>query len=126
MDTTLPLIRSTTPGLYQVLTNANTDYPVQVPGGAVGVILWFETSATDSTIIGGRIGIDQASDAVTGLTNTDANLGYQPAGVGQYAFHAWQAGAQTVNPADNWLHLACPTALAVVRGMWLFNRDTGV
>ena len=120
--TTLPLIHDTTPGIYQVCTNANTDYAIAVPAGAVGCVLWFETSASDSTIIGGRIGIDQLATTVTGITGTDAVLGYHPAMPVEYDLS--QAARQGIRQEAAYLHVACKTAGAVAKGSWLFARDS--
>lgn len=123
---TLPLIRDTTPGIYQVCTTANTDYAIAVPTGAIGCVLWFETSASDSTIIGGRIGVDQANTAVTGITGTDTALGYHPPMPVEYDFepNAYIEG-RSRSGRDSYLHVASSTAGAVVRGSWLFATDTG-
>lgn len=125
---TLPLIiTGRALGIYQVCTTANTDYRITVPTGATGCVLWFETSASSATMLGGRIGIDQTDTEVTGLTNTGTALGYHPAMPVEYDFET--RGTQTVGDTttnvgrDAYLHVACATALAVVRGMWLFDAD---
>jgi hypothetical protein len=119
----LPLIRDTVPGIYQVCTNANTDYTITVPDTALGCILWFEDGA--GTLIGGRIGVDQATTAVTGITGTDTVLGYHPAMPVKYELLGYGQGGETYTSRDNYLHVACATAGAVVRGMWLYRYDTG-
>jgi hypothetical protein len=121
--TTLPLIRDTTPGIYQVCTTANTDYAIAIPDTALGCILWFETSATDSTMIRGRVGVDQANTAVTGITDTDTVLGYQPPQAVEYEFLGYSTGAETHTNRDHFLHVASGTAGAVVRGMFLYRTD---
>jgi hypothetical protein len=122
--TTLPLIRDTTPGIYQVCTTANTDYAIAIPDTALGCVLWFETSATDSTMISGRIGIDQDSTLVTGLTGADTVLGYFPPMPVEYQFLGYSDGTETHTYRDYYLHVASGTAGAVVRGMWLYRTDT--
>lgn len=122
--TTLPLIRDTVPGIYQVCASANTDYVITVPDTALGCILWFETSAADSTTVRGRIGIDQASTAVTGITGTDTVLAYHPPMPVEYTFRGYSQGDATYTNRDNYLHVASSTAGAVVRGMWLYALDT--
>jgi len=118
---TLPLIRDTSPGLYQALVNANTDYVVAVPAGATGVILWFED--VNAVMVRGRIGIDQANTAVSGLTGTDGVLGYHPPVPVEYTLRTRQDQGRTVNAGDRYLHLASGTAGTIVRGSWLFADD---
>ena len=123
--TTLPLIRDTVPGIYQVCTTANTDYAITVPDGAVGCILWFETSASDATIIRGRIGLDQADTAVTGITSTSTNLGYHPPMPVEYELgtRRFNRDSRTVTRDHAYIHVASATAGSVVRGMWLYATD---
>jgi hypothetical protein len=110
------------PGLYVALSaTPNTDAPTAVPAGAKAVILWFETSAADATVIRGRVGIDDDGDVIASITSTDAKLGYHPPQAVEY-----NLGRQQVKTGSTWgtapmyLHLASATASAVVRGMWLF------
>lgn len=123
--TTLPLIRTTNPGIYQVCASANTDYVITVPEGALGCVLWFETSASDGTIIGGRIGVDQANTAVTGVTGTDNLLGYHPPMPVEYSFRGTAGPYDTTNRFDRFVHVACKVAGSVVKGSWMFAIDTG-
>lgn len=107
-------------GLYRVMTAANTDYPVLIPAKATSVVLWFEASATDPTMIRGRVGFDKDGTPIPNLTGTDTLLGYQPPvpvdyGLGQYV--AFGLNKHSVTH----LHLASNVAGAVVRGMWLYS-----
>lgn len=122
--TNLPLIRDTVPGIYQVCTSANTDYVITVPDTALGCILWFETSASDATMLRGRIGIDQSNTAVTGITGTDTVLAYHPPQAVEYSFLGYSQGGETYTNRDSYLHVASSTAGAVVRGAWLYRLDT--
>lgn len=121
--TTLPLIRDTTPGLYAAIPSSNTDVVLPIPDTALGCILWFETSASNATMVRGRIGIDQSNTAVTGLTGTDTNLGYHPPMPVEYTFLGYSSGDETYTNRDLYLHLASSTAGAVVRGQWLYATD---
>lgn len=56
-----PLIRDTTPGIHQVCETANTDYAITIPDGAMGCVLWFETSIIDPTRIGGGLDLTRPS-----------------------------------------------------------------
>ena len=96
------------------------------PTGAIGCVLWFETSASDSTIIGGRIGVDQANTAVTGITGTDTALGYHPPMPVEYTFASYADSGRAVRYRDDYLHVASKTAGAVVKGSFLFAYDTDV
>lgn len=124
MSTTVPLISGTRAlGLYQVCTDANTDYAIAIPSGATGVILWFSTSAADNTMIRGRVGVDDANTTVTGLTGTDDNLGYFPPIPVEIRFRTVDHPRSTTSNKDTYLHVASSTALAVVRGTWLFAHN---
>ncbi len=105
-------------GIYQVCTTANTDYVITIPPGALGCVLWFETSAASNTLIGGRVAIGDTNTVVTGLTGTDDKLGYQPAISREYTLD----GVRSINTIRGHLHVANPVALSVVRGSWLFRR----
>ena len=114
-----PIVEST-PGLYQELTTANTDYPVAIVPGAKSLILWFEASATDATVISGRVAFDKDDDVITGITGTDTVLGYHPPVPIEYSLAivgTYDIGRRRATH----LHLASSTAGAVVRGMWLTN-----
>ena len=123
--TTLPLIRDTTPGIYQVCTTANTDYTIAIPATARGCIIWFEGSTSDETVIKGRVGFDESNTLVTGITGTDTALGYHPPMPVEYRIEARRANSTTMEwERDAYLHVASGTAGAVVRGMWLYEFDT--
>lgn len=102
---------TTASGLYQALANANTDPGgIAIPDGAVSVVIFFETSTSDPTLIRGRVGFNASATAVSSITGTDTILGYQPPVPVEYRI-----------PADaTHLHVACATAGAVCRGMWLY------
>lgn len=123
----LPLIRPTNPGIYQVLSTANTDYILAIPNGAIGLVLWFETSATDPTQIIGRIGVDQNNTAVTGITATNNVLGYHPAVPIEYTFRSstgsMSATSWTLTARDSYVHIASAVPLSIAKGMWLFAND---
>lgn len=121
--TTLPLIRDTTAGIYQAITDTTSSDAIAVPDTALGCVLWFEDGT--GTVIGGRVGVDQAATEVTGLTGTDTNLGYQPAQAVEYTFLGYAQGGETYTTRDNYLHVGSETAGAIVRGMWLYRLDTG-
>jgi hypothetical protein len=110
------------PGLYVALSaTPNTDAPTAVPDGAKAVILWFETSSANSTVIRGRVAVDDDGDVVTGITGTDAKLGYHPPQAVEYDLNRRRVRSAGVwGNAPVYLHLASSTASAVVRGMWLF------
>lgn len=110
------------PGLYAVLTTANTDVVVTVPAGAEGVVLWFETSESNPSVIGGRVALSPSNTVITPIVNTDAELGYHPPMPVEYAFPERRglAGSTAL-----YLHLANATELAVVRGYWLFGNNSG-
>lgn len=108
-----PLVPRTgsTPGLYQVCTNANTDYPVAIPTNARALKLWFENSTADTTQVYGRVAFDASNTAIATLTGTDALMGYQD-----------DAPAVYVIPNDaTYVHVANVTAGAVARGMFYFE-----
>ena len=116
----LPLIRDTEPGISHELTQVDTDQPLAVPGGAIGVVLWFEDAS--ETVIKGRFGIDQSADPVDPITPT--NLAPHPATWTQHMFRTRQYRGKTMNAGDNHIHLACPVP-ATVTGYWLFADDDG-
>lgn len=118
----LPLIRETKPGLYQLIADANTDYAIAVPEGAQGCVIWFEASASDAAMVRGRVGIDQGSEPVTGLDDEDDLLGYHPPVPVQYNLRRWTAG-RPGRGGNDYLHVASPSAGAVMRGMWLYWTD---
>lgn len=98
-------------GLYLALTTANTDPGGQaIPTGAKALVVWFETSASDATMIRGRVGFNASAIAVAALTGTDVKLAYSPPMPVQYA----------VPSTATHVHLASSTLNAVVRGAWLF------
>lgn len=112
-------------GLAQVCTVANTDYPVAIPvdddgSRAKGLIVWFEKSASDATVIAGRVAFGENATALTGITGSDTAMGYHPpqaveydtAIVGDFGDH---------NRLVTHVHLACATAGAVARGMWTWS-----
>ena len=123
----LPLVgQAANPGIYQVCTTANTDYVITVPTGAVGVRLWFETSAANGTLIRGRVAISTSNSAIAGITDTDGLLGHHPPQMVHYDMKRSQAAYQSTpvyssNYGTAYLHVANATALAVVRGHWLFE-----
>lgn len=110
-DRPRPAPNVSTSGLYLALGVANTDPGgVTIPTGASRVVLWFEASTSDPTMVGGRVGFNASAAAVSSITNTDALLAYHPALPVEYHI-----------PSDaTRIHLASPTANAVVRGAWLF------
>lgn len=120
----LPLIRDTTPGLYAVCTAANTGYTIAIPATATGCVLWFESGGS---LTGGRVGVDQASTAVTGITGTDTTLGYHPPMPVEYTFRPTTGSfvdkTWTETPRDAFIHVASATAGTLVKGMWLYSRD---
>lgn len=120
----LPLIRDTTPGIYQVCTSADTDYVITIPATATGCVFWFETSTSVATMIRGRVGFDQANTAVTSISATSTNLGFHPPMPVEYTLkdEAGSMGPHT-NVRDLYLHVASSTAGAVVRGLWLYASD---
>ncbi len=117
-QTTLPVAEQnryapnvTTSGLYVALGAANTDPGgVAIPSGAKSLIVWFETSTSDVTMIRGRVGFNASVTAVGSITGTDALLAYSPATPVEYP----------VPSTATHVHVACSTASAVVRGGWLF------
>ena len=113
---------SKSPGIYQVCTTANEDYAIAVPDGATGCVLWFETSASNDTIIGGRVAVDDVSTKIASVTATDAKMGYAPAMPIEYAV-AKRANVSTGTLAYDplYLHVANATALAVAKGFWTFG-----
>lgn len=117
--TTLPLIRDTNPGIYQAITDTTTTDHITVPAGAAGLVLWFETSASDATQIGGRVGFDQAATDVT-VTNT--NIGWHPAMPVEYDLADEVVAGVRTNVRDAYVHVACATAGAICKGMWLFHQ----
>lgn len=117
----LPKIRPETPGIYQTLTAANTDYILSAPIGAIGLVLWFQLSSTDTSFTVGRVGIDANAAQVSGLTGTDNVLGYQPPQAVEYTLNvgAYSQVAGRHETAAK-IHLASATAGAIARGMWVF------
>lgn len=117
------------PGIYQVLTTANTDYVLNAPNDATGLVIWFETSASNSTLVTGRIGLSEDNTAITGITGSGVKLGYHPAQPVEYNIEkSKRAGAAvrtftTPYTVERYIHLACPTALAVARGYWLTRYE---
>jgi hypothetical protein len=111
------------PGLYQVCTNANEDYVIAVPEDARKVLIWFETSASNATRVGGRATISGSGSKIASVANTDAKMGYYP---DQPVMLDVPRSAEQDNSGVltviTHLHVACPTALAVVRGTWFWNR----
>lgn len=118
---TIPLLGEEAPGIYQVCTVANTDYRIEVPFRATGLVIWFETSAADDTMLGGRIAFGDTDDEVASIANTDTKLGYHPALPVEYELTT--RGSYASLRQDGFVHVACPTALAVARGYWLFNAN---
>lgn len=110
-----------TPGIYQVCTSANTDYRIAVPAMAVGCIIWFETSASVATKISGRVVFLKDDTEITSITNTGAKLGYHPDMAVEYGLVP--SGGGRVSYPNRSLHVANNTALAVVRGMWLYDFE---
>lgn len=113
-----PLVEKT-PGLYQVLTAANTDYPVVIPAGAKGLILWFETSASDPSLTGGKVAFAANATALTPAAN-DSSMGYQSAQAYQYSLQvvgSFAVGRRLVTH----VHLASQVAGVIARGQWLFG-----
>lgn len=108
-------------GIYQVCTTANTDYRITVPTTAVGCIIWFETSASVATKITGRVVFLDDSTEITSIAHTDAKLGYHPDMAVEYALVP--EGRKRPTYPNRVLHVANNTALAVVRGMWLYDFE---
>lgn len=117
----LPLMRDTNPGIRHVLSAVSTDQPLEVPAGATGVVLWFADST--GVLIEGRMGIDQDAALVNPITDT--NMAWHPATWTQHMFRTRQHQGKTMNAGDFWIHLACGTTGAVVKGYWLFADDDG-
>lgn len=100
-----------TPGLYQAVATANTDTAIPIPENAKSVLLWFETSVSDATVVRGRVAFATSNTAIATLTGTDALMGYHPVGAVEYQF------PKTITH----LHVAVFTNNNVVRGAWLFR-----
>jgi hypothetical protein len=116
-----PLVDNT-PGLYQVITTANTDYPIAIPAGAKSVLIWFEQSATDSTMIGGRVGFDKDADPIPGITGTDTLLGYQPPLPVEYPLEVGSRVGGIFRQFVTHLHVTSRVAGSVVCGMWSTSK----
>lgn len=98
------------PGLAVTLATINTDPGgIQIPPGAIGLVLWFAKSTTDPTATIGRIAFNSSPTALSGLTGTDTVAGYQGPFVYQY----------TLPPDVAYLHLAALVAGVTAYGMWL-------
>lgn len=119
----LPLTKNDQPGVYQVCTNANVDYPIVIPPRAVKLWLWFEASATDNTVVGGRVGFNQVGTPMAGLTGTDSILGYHPPLVVLYElpFERYDRETRMTVRSETHLHVACDKAGAILKGSWLFG-----
>ncbi len=111
-----------TPGIYQVLTTANTDYSIAIPKFARGILFWFETSTSVTTLVGGRFAVNGSATAIATLTNADNLMGYFPAAVVQsdIAFNQQGTATATLSKVTH-VHFASAVAGAVVRGTWLYS-----
>jgi hypothetical protein len=121
----LPYIRETKPGLSVSIPSANTGVAIPIPPGAVACLLWFRASASDPTMIEGRVGFDQSATLVTGITGTDTELGYHPPMpvVHRIPSARFSFDARGVVRDVTHIHVASATAGAVVRGTWFFASD---
>ncbi len=111
------------PGIYQVLTTANTDYRIAIPKYAVGIIFWFETSASVTTRVPGRLAVEENDTEITPIVNTDNKLGYFPdTPVQLHIGHSQKHNGDSA-PATRTTHIhaACAVAGAVLRGTWLME-----
>ena len=122
----LPFV-DVTPGLYQVLTTADTDYPVAIPTDDDGtparaLVLWFTVSAADRTATWGRVAFDKDGTAISGLAETDTLLGNQPDVPVRYDLAVVGDFGADLDRLPTHVHLSSPVAGVVARGMWLFGR----
>jgi hypothetical protein len=103
--------KGSAPGLQQALTTANTDPGgITVPAGAVAVMVAFlASSAADAARVKGRVLFNTSA---TPLTVTATNMGRQDSVPIVYGIPS--SGA-------TYLHVASPTASAVVDLTWYFN-----
>ena len=124
-----PLSGSADVGISQEITNANSDaYILTVPPGATGMVIWFQLSEDDETIIGGRMVISEINAEITPITNTSTNMGNHPPTFVEHRFRTRQYGGRTVNGSDRYVHLAVTKeahAGAVVKGYWTFVDNDG-
>lgn len=118
--TTLP--RGNTPGIYTVCTAANTKYAIPIPDSATACIIAFVRSASDDTLVWGRVRIAETDGA---LTPDNTNMGHHPPmpiefdsddGTGSTVNKVW-----TLTKKDKFIQIAAGTAGVVCKGMWFSN-----